>query len=229
MDKMTYAPQEPQKEKKGSKGRTILGIASAVVLLIMIISIITNDPDSTAATKAAAAYDKQVKIVADACSITPEQAAHVVDIIQECGLQNNITEVKHFINLDDGGKVYEMKVGGDALMLVLTAAGDVDEINLKKSDIQFYADGDIQYRVFDYDTKEKYIMLSRGIVGRYVSFPQEAKWAWGDVFEQKGFIYAKSSVEVKNAFGVKSTVSYQVKFDKSGSPVSVIIDGKEYL
>lgn len=82
--------------------------------------------------------------------------------------------------------------------------------------------------------RDEYRLEVQLLVKECLNYPDSAKfgsiskWAFG--VNADGYDVVQSSVSAQNAFGVESTEDFQVLFDRAtGIPVSLIIDGTEYI
>ena len=174
-------------------------------------------------------------ILANEIDLEDTKITAIADILERSGIVK-INKVEFITDYDDNGLIYSLDAVTSRqtsidLMLCLLSDGSVDEINVKMRDTQIYADGEIQYGFLTKDEENTYKVSSQLMVQELLLSPSSAKFPtnsnW-NMFRKQDSIIIQSTVESKNALGVDISSKFQVKWVK-GNPVSLILDGKEYL
>lgn len=103
---------------------------------------------------------------------------------------------------------------------------------------ELYADGKVTNTFDDFilsnDEATKYIVQTQNIVKSVLLDPDSADFPWAggnnwNMHKNPEHIRISSYVKSENAFGKKIKTEFSVTYSKGGAPISVIINGKEYL
>lgn len=172
--------------------------------------------------------------------LTREQEEKLLDIFSRCGI-GEIDSVETFQAGEDRTSYYvedeETKAYGGADYTIVVwlnnEAKEVDAIYFHDQDI--YTDGEVRAKVSDFyvsrEDRDKYRASAQTLVNQLLLVPNSAKYpsASGWAFAiRDGKVLVQSSVQSKNAFGVDLESKFQVTFE-TGNPVSLILDGQEYI
>lgn len=198
--------------------------------LIFGISQIFQNPD---------AYQAK-SILAKELDLSAEQESTMKEIFAQCGI-GEITSASKFQSgdgqtsyyLDDEETAPYKGANNTIIVWVDDETKTIESIYFHDQDI--YVEGKVLGQVTDYyvnsEDRDNYRVSSQMAIKGVLNYPDTAKfpaisgWAFG---VEDGIVVVQSSVTAQNAFGVESTVDFQVKFS-SGNIVSVILDGTEYI
>lgn len=179
-------------------------------------------------------------LLAKEMDLSQEQERVVLDIFAQCGI-GEIDSVEVFHEGEEQTSYYvedsETKAyrGADYAIVVWldNETKEVQAIYFHDQDI--YVDGAAQAKVSDFyvnaEDRSKYRVTAQMLVNELLLVPDSAKypaksgWAFG---VEDGIVVVQSTVTSQNAYGVALENKFQIKF-KNGNPISLIIDGKEYI
>lgn len=176
-------------------------------------------------------------VLAKELNLTTEQESTMVDIFDQCGIGEIISAIQFQIG-DDHTSYWlhdnETKAYGDAIVVWVTNSTKALE-SVYYGNYDIFVDNQVVGQVTDYyvnsEDRDKYRTSSQMLINETLNFPDTAdyptssEWRYGI---EDGLVIVQSSVTAQNAFGVPSTLDFQVKW-QNGNPVSLIVDGHEYL
>lgn len=207
-----------------------------IILILIVSSLLTACEASVESSNSATTKRSTLATTLD---LTNEQEAAVLEIFEACG----ISEIKSVEVFQQGEtqtsyhlKDIEIASYRDPIVLWLNNdEKNVDAIYYKDYDL--YVDGSVAGNIADYyvsgEERDTYRVAAQMLVKKCLSFPDTAKYeaisGWAFDKQEKKNIAVQSKVKSKNAFGVEYTASFQVIFDEYGSPISLILDGTEYI
>jgi hypothetical protein len=228
------APSTPPVSPKIKTGCLAIAIIAITSVIVMLIVTGQNGSNQKGAVNETDFVSKLTPVI----ELENEKIQKISDLLKECGIAK-IKAAKFWGDLDDGGKMYhlDMETLGPLFpfkfeaILALKPDGSVMEINISKSNIQIYADGKIKYGFLTEDEDRKYQVSSQLLVQEKLTSPSSAKFParreW-NIYRNDKTIFVQSYVEAKNAFGVLLKNKFQVQW-QNGNPVSLILDGTEYM
>jgi len=175
------------------------------------------------------------RIIMQETSLNDEQTAILVAILDKSGVGiKEIESIRYFDKLDNGKKIYELSTKISPLMITLNTDGTVSEIHVKMRDIQLYGNGETMYVFLNNEEVGRYKAESKSLIKKLLKSPDSAKFpgfldseGWR-VWQEKETVYVQSYVDATNSFNAKIRSDFQIKY-KNGRPISLIMNGKEYL
>ncbi|MCH5192230.1 MAG: zinc-ribbon domain-containing protein [Oscillospiraceae bacterium] len=226
-------PQQPIKSKKKGKGCLIVFIVLIAFLVLTIVLAVAFKDAITGPSHS------KVGIVME---LNDDQATDVLSIFEQCGI-GEISSVELFQASEDRTSYYVDDVetaaysGADYTIVVWVDNATKTILEIYFNGVTIYADGEVKAQVSDYyiskESRDTYRVNAQVYVNQCLSYPDTAEysnisgWNFG---VRDGLDIVQSTVTSQNAFGVPSTMTFQVKFDRStGAVVSLILDGKEYI
>lgn len=176
-------------------------------------------------------------ILAKELDLTSEQETAMVDIFTQCGI-GEIISATQFQAGNDHTSYWlhdnETKAYRDAVVVWVTNSTKALE-SIHYGDYDIYVDNQVVEKITAYyvnsKDRDKYRTSTQMLINETLNFPDTAdypasrEWRYGI---EDGLVIVQSSVTAQNAFGVPSTLDFQVKW-QNGNPVSIIVDGREYL
>lgn len=172
----------------------------------------------------------QKEILMDA-GMTEKQAAEIMNVCSTAKAPK-IVSVKYFSDTESGGVVYEMDIDdlSSNWMACFDKKGHIDEINVKFSSAQIYADGKVQVLFLSAEEKNKWRVTSQLIVNDQLKAPKTAEYPsaseWS-IFSDLEIVRVASYVDAQNSFGAMIRSEFMITFDHNGKILSFIFDGKE--
>ena len=225
----------PNNEPKKRRG-CLIPLAILAVVLIAIIGGIVAGVSGTAG-------QKPKSLLAETMELTEQQEQDLLAIFDACG----VLEVKEVTQFQEGESQTSYHVRdvetdsyrgmkGTIVVWLDNSTKAVGAIYFDDHDI--YVDGAVVAQVPAFYVssaqRDEYRLAAQLLVKECLNYPDSAKfgsiskWAFG--VNEDGYDAVQSSVSAKNAFGMESTENFQVLFDRAtGVPVSLIIDGTEYI
>lgn len=172
-----------------------------------------------------------------AMQLTPEQESGILTVFESCG----IGEIKTANQVQEGEEEtsYHLKdvetSHYNTPIVVWVRNSDKTIESIYYGDHTIYENGtpislvSLYYVSSDMRTAAK--LAAESLVKQCLNVPNSAKFKSDWTFAvQDGFVYTQATVVSKNLYGVDLEAKFQVKFDQiTATPVSVIIDGKEYM
>lgn len=173
-------------------------------------------------------------------NLTSEQETTMVQIFEQCGIgeivsvsQVQAREDQTSYWVDDEETRNYSSSDYRITVYVNNSTKAVNSIYFHNQDI--FIDGQVVAPITDYYVKyedcQKYRTTSQMLINELLNYPDTAKYpaksGWGFGIEN-GIVIVQSSVAAKNAFGMESTEKFQIQFEH-GNPISIILDGQEYL
>ena len=230
--------EQQVKPKKKMHGCFIAVMITALAFaaLVIVLAVVFHSPGSTE-------KPAQQSELAKVMELTDEQEKAVKAVFDSCGI-GEITSVEVFQKGDDRTSYHlndsESEVYKGAQMDIVVWLDNktkaVQEIYF--NDATIYAEGTVQGIIKDYyipgELRTTYMTASEMLVNNCLTYPDTAKypsssyeWRFG---VHDGLDVVQAAVKAQNAFGVPSTMQFSIKFNRAtGSPVSLVIDGKEYI
>lgn len=210
--------------------------ALAFAALVIVLAVVFRSPGDT---EKAPQRSKIAKVM----ELTNEQETAVKTIFNTCGI-GEITSVEVFqegedrtsYHLNDGETEAYKGAQMDIVVWIDNKTKAVQEIYF--NDTTIYAEGTVQGNIKDYyipgELRTTYMAAAETLVNSCLNYPDTAKypsssyeWRFG---VHDGLDVVQAAVKAQNAFGVPSTMQFSIKFNRAtGSPVSLVIDGKEYI
>ncbi len=231
---MNMNMNQPNKFTKGCLGCLVALIAMTLLVLVIVIIMIVFNPFKT----------PERSVLAKEMELTEEQEATMIELFDSCGI-GEITSANLFQKGETKTSYYlsdiETKTNSSLHIVVWlnNETHTVEEIYFfdgPEDAVPIYVDGVVQGNIQDYfitkELRDTYMVAARMLVNQCLISPKSAEysyysWRFG---VKDGFDIVQSEVTSKNAFGVDITSQFQVKFVRAtGAPVSLIIDGQEYI
>ena len=224
--KVKVCPACGKKQKKPLLVR-VLGL---FLILVIVGGFVGITQEGSSGTKPTA---KSNSMLGKAMDLTREQEERVLDIFAQCGIgelasaetfQVGENQTSYYVE-DEETKAY----GGAEYVIVVWLTNETKEIDI-------YIDGEVLAKVSDFyvntEDRDKYRVTAQMLVNDLLLVPDSAKYpaqsGWAFKVLEDGTVRVQSSVKSQNAFGVMLENKFQIIF-QNGNPVSLILDGKEYL
>lgn len=182
-------------------------------------------------------------ILANAMMLTTEQEKNIRDIFDNCGIgkivkavkfQGNEIETSYHVNDEETGYYGDM----DNTIIVWLNNKDKTVKSIYFNNRDIYINGKVISKITDHyidsELRTEYRTMAQMYIEKFLNYPKTAKFGsasyWQFKVNDAGYDVIKSSVDAKNAFGVESTLAFQISIDRGKKkPVSVILNGREYL
>ena len=223
-------------KKSKKKGCLISALIVGIIIFGTVVLIITlNSSKSPSQSDSLNSTRSEFAVLLD---ITDEQESTITEIFENCGIgkitksslvQSGEYRTSYYIN--------DAETAAYGFPIVIWISNDnktIDEIFYRDYDI--YVDGEIVGLVTSYYVnqlrREQIMLATQILIKECLSFPLTAEfkalsgWAF-DI--QDGNISTQSSVISQNTFGVKYEADFQVTYDIFANPISLILDGEEYI
>ena len=229
--------------------RKVTGISTPIALLfiftitaVSILASISGNYNKTKNQASANFSNSQLSLLADTIGLNEDQETSMKEIFASCGILEIKTvqkfqagEKRTSYYIDDEETQSYSGANNTIIVWIDNETKTVQEIYFHDYDI--YIDGQVIAKVSDYyvsgELRKEYRVTAPLLINQYLNYPDTAKyksasgWNFG---VQDGLDIVQSTVEAKNAFGQKSTESFQIKYNReTGYPTSIILGGQEYL
>lgn len=175
--------------------------------------------------------------------LTNQQEKAILEIFDSCGI-GEITDVKKFqgdetetsYHINDNETKYYGGVNYTIVVWLNNADKTIKSIYFNDRDI--YINGNVVSKVTNHyissELRSEYRTLAELYIKQFLKYPKTAKFGsssqWAFSVNKNGYDVIQSSVDAKNAFGVESTLPFQILIDRSKQlPISLILDNKEYI
>lgn len=187
-----------------------------------------------------AALPAPSSLLAKEMGLSQEQEEAALDVFAQCGIGEIVsveifhegeTESSYYVE-DSETKAYR---GADYTIVVWLGNGSKEVRSIYFHDQDIYVDGEVKAKVSDLyvnkEDRDKYRVAAQMLVNELLlvpdsaDYPSQSGWAFG---LEDGVVIVRSSVKSKNAFNVVLESKFQIKF-QDGDPISLILDGKEYI
>lgn len=179
-------------------------------------------------------------------NLSQAEAESIQETLNQCGMAGQATKFetvanddtrfpdcnlyKGFIRQNNSGYDVTVYTKNDKVVYILAF--------IDGGERELYADGKVANTFDDFeltsDEATKYIVQTQNIVKSVLLDPDSAKFPsaggsdW-NMHKNPEHIRISSYVKSENAFGKKIKTEFSVTYSKGGAPISVIINGKEYL
>lgn len=171
------------------------------------------------------------------------EAESIQDTLNQCGMAGQAAEFKTVTNDDTrfpDCNLYKGVIRQNNSGYNVTVYTKNDKVVyilafIDGGERELYADGKVANTFDDFilsdDEEFKYKIQTQNIVKSVLLDPDSADFPWNDwnMHKNPEHIRISSYVKSENAFGKKIKTEFSVTYSKGGAPISVIINGKEYL
>lgn len=222
---------QPDTKPFYKKKRFIILFAYILFVFIGIVTVAKNNPT------------ENISILANAMTLTSEQEKNIRDIFDNCGIGKIVKAVKFQGNenetsyhVDDEETAYYGDIDNTIVVWLNNNDKTLKSIYFNNRDI--YINGKVISKITDHyidsELRTEYRTMAQLYIEKFLNYPKTAKFGsasyWQFKVNDAGYDVIKSSVDAKNAFGVESTLAFQISIDRGKKkPVSVILNGREYL
>lgn len=219
--------------------KKVLLVIVIVFVFLTIVGLIAGIQDSKKNTSVSEdnqlVYSKTT--LGKALELTEEQETAMVNIFTQCGI-GEIVSASQFQAGDDHTSYWlydsETKAYNDAIVIWITNSTKTLE-SIYYGDYDIYTEGNVIAQITDYyvnsEDRDSYRVSSQMLVNKVLTNPETAQypaasgWKYG---LEDDIVIVQSSVTSENSLGIEATIDFQVKW-QDGNPISLIIDGKEYI
>jgi len=164
-----------------------------------------------------------------------EKIKNIAEILFDCGI-SKIHRSEHFLDYDNNEASYFLEAEVPAqfrieLLLWLAHDGEVSGIYVRYSDISIYVDGEINHGFLPKEEEDRYMAGSQQLIGELLTspggadYPDRSEWS---IFRKADTIVVQSTVEAYDESGVLTENTFQVIWE-NGNPVSIVLNGEEYM
>jgi hypothetical protein len=217
----------PQTNEKPKNNNAAKGCSCGCLVIIAIVLLI-GFIGSTSGTS-----NNKVSNGLQSMNLTPEQEATMLQVFQDSGI-GEISSVKLFQSGEAETSYY---LSDDEVNNIVVWINNADKTvkAIYYNDNDIYLNGAVVSQITNYyvnsTDRDKYRTVSQEAIKKILNYPDTAKfpglpkWKFGI---DNGVVIVQSTVTAKNAFGVESTMDFQLKFNNQNI-TSLILDGTEYI
>ena len=222
------AIQPPSKKKSGCL------IAIVIVVLLMglfgINSAKENEPKEPKDTRV------HNPLLIKEMELSKDQESDIVDLFTACGIgeitkaerfQGNETETSYWVK-DEETSYYNEPI----VVFLFNDTRQVKAIYYDDNDIYLAGGAINDIRKYYVNSDQRFVCqyTAEELIPQCLTVPLSAKFKapWNYKIEN-GHVMVQSRVNYKNTFGVDFESEFQITFDESANPISVILGGKEFL
>ena len=215
----------------------IFGITIGLIVVSIVVLVIAfNPPNDTQSPLATSEPSQQSSILTNAMDLSPVQEDEIITLFSSAGI-GEIVSASLFQTgeTQTSYHVHDAETFAYRYPIVVWMSNDekvVDTIYYRDNDI--YDDNAVIAKVSEFyvsEAERKTVTArSKEYVLDAMVYPLSAEFKNSWAFDKQGEnIVVQNTVTAQNAFGVMSDLFFQIIFDSWQIPISIIIDGQEFI